>query len=207
MKTYFPLVLMLATAPAFAQNAEPAEAELELVSFVAESAGPDGVRLHWTTVSERPNEFFLVQRSQNGLTWETATGTAGTGRTETTTYTVMDTHPFTDISYYRLLSLEGGVPTELSDVFAVAHQPMPQLNIYSQAEPGRFLVTSEGTITDLKLLNDRGQFIPLQLDIQSDEIRVNAELLTPGHYYVQALVNGSPVLRPVTFTGTSVIGG
>ena len=56
-------------------------------------------------------------------------------------------------------------------------------------------------------MNDRGQFIPLQLDIQSDEIRVNAELLTPGHYYVQALVNGSPVLRPVTFTGTSVIGG
>ena len=64
MNAYFPLVLMLATAPAFAQNAEPLEAELELVSFVAESAGPDGVRLHWTTVSERPNEFFLVQRSQ-----------------------------------------------------------------------------------------------------------------------------------------------
>ena len=207
MNAYFPLVLMLATAPAFAQNAEPLEAELELVSFVAESAGPDGVRLHWTTVSERPNEFFLVQRSQNGLTWETATGTAGTGRTETTTYSVMDTHPFNEISYYRLLSLEGGVPTELSDVFAIAHQPVPQLNIHSQTEPGRFLVTSNGTITELKLLNDRGQFIPLQLDIQSDEIRVNAELLTPGHYYVQALVNGTPVLQPVTFTGTSVIGG
>lgn len=207
MNAYFPLVLMFATAPAFAQNAEPLEAELELVSFVAESAGPDGVRLHWTTVSERPNEFFLVQRSQNGLTWETATGTAGTGRTETTTYSVMDTHPFNEISYYRLLSLEGGVPTELSDVFAIAHQPVPQLNIHSQTEPGRFLVTSNGTITELKLLNDRGQFIPLQLDIQSDEIRVNAELLTPGHYYVQALVNGTPVLQPVTFTGTSVIGG
>ena len=207
MNAYFPLVLMLATAPAFAQNAEPAQAELELVSFVAESAGPDGVRLLWTTVSERSNEFFLVQRSQNGLTWETATGTAGTGRTETTTYSVMDTHPFNEISYYRLLSLEGGVPTELSDVFAIAHQPVPQLNIHSQTEPGRFLVTSNGTITELKLLNDRGQFIPLQLDIQSDEIRVNAELLTPGHYYVQALVNGTPVLQPVTFTGTSVIGG
>ena len=207
MNAYFLLVLMLATAPAFAQNAEPAQAELELVSFVAESAGPDGVRLLWTTVSERSNEFFLVQRSQNGLTWETATGTAGTGRTETTTYSVMDTHPFNEISDYRLLSLEGGVPTELSDVFAIAHQPVPQLNIHSQTEPGRFLVTSNGKITELRLLNDRGQFIPLQLDIQSDEIRVNAELLTPGHYYVQALVNGTPVLQPVTFTGTSVIGG
>ena len=207
MNAYFLLVLMLATAPAFAQNAEPAQAELELVSFVAESAGPDGVRLLWTTVSERSNEFFLVQRSQNGLTWETATGTAGTGRTETTTYSVMDTHPFNEISYYRLLSLEGGVPTELSDVFAIAHQPVPQLNIHSQTEPGRFLVTSNGKITELRLLNDRGQFIPLQLDIQSDEIRVNAELLTPGHYYVQALVNGTPVLQPVTFPGTSVIGG
>jgi len=207
MNRWIPALLMLATAPAFAQTADPLEPELELTSFFAESAGPDGVRLHWTTMTERPNEFFVVQRSQNGMTWETATGTAGVGKAEPTTYTVTDAHPFQEVSYYRLLSVWNGEQTELSDEFAVMHSATPQLNIYSEPEPGRFMVTADGTITDLKVLNDRGQFIPMRLDVGTDEIMVNLELLVPGNYFVQALVNGSPVLRPVTLTSTGIIGG
>jgi hypothetical protein len=217
MNNWLPLGLLLIAAPALAQNVDVAdvatvrptatEAALELVSFTAESAGNDGVRLHWATVSERPNEFFVVQRSSNGLSWETAVGTPGTGRDGHTTYTIVDPHPFEEVSYYRLMSLEDGTATELSDVFAVDHHPQEALLIQNGKEPGRFVVTADGTLTDVKLLNDRGQFIQLPLDVQPDLVRVNAELLAPGTYYVQAVVNGNPVLRPVTFTGTSIIGG
>jgi hypothetical protein len=70
------------------------------------------------------------------------------------------------------------------------------------------MVSSEGLITQLKVLNDRGQFMPMELDIRVDEVLVNIELLPPGNYYVQALVNGTPVLRPVTFTSSgAIIGG
>src|SRR5689334_13982534 len=107
MNNWMPLGLLLIAAPACAQEFDladasarsaSAEATLELVSFTAESAGNDGIRLHWSTVSERPSEFFVVQRSSNGLTWETALGTPGAGRTGHTTYTMVDAHPFEDIS-------------------------------------------------------------------------------------------------------------
>lgn len=217
MNKWLSLGLLLATAPAFAQTTDllaPAgthtaatESALELVSFTAESAGKDGVRLHWATVSERPNEFFIIQRSKDGFNWETAMGAPGTGNSSHTTYTALDAHPFTAISYYRLLSLEGGVPTELSDVFAVEHHPASELQIAPGAAPGRFVVSADGTLTDVKLLNDRGQFVTLQLDYHNDHVAVNGELLAPGTYYVQAIVDGNPVLRPVIFTGTSIIGG
>jgi hypothetical protein len=208
MKNWMPFALLLATAPALAQNAGPTEAELELASFVAESAGTDGVQVHWTTVSERPDVFFIVQRSKNALTWETATGTAGLGLQETTIYTVLDAHPFTDVTYYRLMAVENGLMSELSDVFAMEHRPVPSIHFRSEPTPGRFMVSSEGLITELKVLNDRGQFMPMELDIRVDEVLVNIELLPPGNYYVQALVNGTPVLRPVTFTSSgAIIGG
>ncbi|MFT3884433.1 MAG: hypothetical protein QM724_03080 [Flavobacteriales bacterium] len=206
---------LLIAAPAFAQDVDPADASaraatdatLELVSFTAESAGAEGVRLHWSTLSERANVFFVVQRSSNGMTWETALGTPATGRNGHTTYTIVDPHPFEDVSYYRLLSLEGGESTELSDVFAVDHHRASALLIQNGTVPGRFVVTADGRLTDVKLLNDRGQFIPLPLDVQPGLVRVNAEQLAPGTYYVQAVVDGNPVLRSVLFTGSAVIGG
>jgi hypothetical protein len=159
-------------------------------------------------VSERPDVFFVVQRSKNALAWETATGTSGLGLQEITSYTVLDAHPFTDVTYYRLMAVENGLMTELSDVFAMEHQPEPSIHFRSEPVPGRFLVSSEGIITELNVLNDRGQFMPMELDIRADEILVNIELLPPGNYYVQAVVNGTPVLRPMTFTSSgTIIGG
>jgi len=216
MNTWLPLGLALIAAPAFSQAPELlaqadrpsiSETALELVSFTAENAGDEGVRLHWATVSERSNEFFVVQRSKDGLDWETAIGAPGRGSSDHTTYTAVDPHPFTAVSYYRLMALEDGVTREISEVFAVEHRPSTTLLIRPGDAPGRFVVMADGTLSDVHLLNDRGQFVTIPLDYRDEHVAMNAEQLTPGTYYVQAVVDGTPVMRPVVFTGTRIIGG
>jgi hypothetical protein len=59
----------------------------------------------------------------------------------------------------------------------------------------------------MQLLNNRGQFIPMDLFLDGERVRVNAELLEPGTYYVQAVVNGKRTMRPVIIGNGGVIGG
>lgn len=180
---------------------------LELVSFEAVEAGAEGVLLRWSTATERAKEHFFVERSHDRVSWETALEVDGIGGNEYTPYEIVDKAAFNGASYYRLRTLENGARTELSDVYSVDHEPSEALLIHGDGAPGRFTVTANGTLSNVQLLNNRGQFVPMPLDYQDDRVRVNAELVEPGTYYVQAMVNGSPVLRPVIITSTMVIGG
>ena len=83
----------------------------------------------------------------------------------------------------------------------------PALLIQNDRNPGRFNVQGAGTISDLQVLNNRGQFIPMDMNYSGNNVLVNAENLEPGTYFVQATVNGNPVLRTLIMTATGVIGG
>ena len=59
--------------------------------------------IHWTTTSEINNHFFTVERSNDGLHFETlSTVNASAGVNNSNKYLVKDFHPFSTISWYRL---------------------------------------------------------------------------------------------------------
>lgn len=61
------------------------------------------VSLIWKTASELNNDFFTVQRSQDGFTWEDVLQIDGAGTTTLhNNYSEMDMHPYSGVSYYRL---------------------------------------------------------------------------------------------------------
>jgi hypothetical protein len=61
------------------------------------------VDLTWATASELNNESFTVERSIDGLTWETVLTVSGAGTTnQRTDYSNEDTRPLSGLSYYRL---------------------------------------------------------------------------------------------------------
>ena len=118
-----------------------------------------------------------------------------------------DPTPSAGVSYYRLSILSADTLTERSEDFAVDLPEQADLSIEGDALPGRFTVEGNGTISDLHLLNDRGQFMAMELDYQGDRVRINAELLKPGRYYVKALLDGDPVLRLVVITPSGSVMG
>jgi hypothetical protein len=73
-----------------------------LVSFDAEVEN-NIVTLKWETLSEFENDFFLVERSKDGKTFERLTKVDGAGTsTAALKYQVRDTDPYHGTSYYRL---------------------------------------------------------------------------------------------------------
>lgn len=75
---------------------------ISLVSFDA-SVDKGIVYLDWETSSEFENDYFLVERSQDGKTFEPLTKIDGAGTsTQSLTYQARDTNPYHGTSYYRL---------------------------------------------------------------------------------------------------------
>lgn len=57
----------------------------------------------WETATEINNDYFVVERSTNSITWESIIQVDGAGNsTQTLAYQTQDTKPLEGISYYRL---------------------------------------------------------------------------------------------------------
>ena len=224
MKNNLSIIAAILIIPAFAQSGDVALMDAhrpstpisssapaptyELISFVAEPVSGEGVSLQWGTAAEVPNSLFTIQRSQDRMNWRTAfTVDSEGGVNGHTAYEFMDMAPINGISYYRLIASNAGKELDVSDDFAVSYTAIPALQFQNEREPGRFTVSGAGAISDLQVLNNRGQFIHMDLNYTGDQVLVNAEGLEPGTYFVQAVVDGKPVLRTVIVTSTGVIGG
>lgn len=180
----------------------------ELVSFEAASSGRDGIRIKWTTLGAGIQERYVVERSTDRLHWETITVIRGhAGGSKPSHYAVDDPTPPEGVLHYRLgLELDGTL-LEWSDEFTVNHEAPRGLLIHGDARPGHFVVSAPGSLSEVMVLNNRGTFLPMQVEYIDGVARVNAEILQSGTYYVQATVDGKPMLRPVIVDGALIVGG
>ena len=79
---------------------------VELLSFTAIRRN-DNVQLKWQTASETNNDFFNIERSEDGRHWQTLGKMDGAGNSsETLAYTWTDQSPLRGLSYYRLKQVD-----------------------------------------------------------------------------------------------------
>jgi hypothetical protein len=75
---------------------------IELIEFDA-FIEDDIVLLNWKTASESNNDYFTIERSQDGLNWIALLNIKGAGNSsETISYQTMDHNAFLGVNYYRL---------------------------------------------------------------------------------------------------------
>lgn len=92
---------------------------VELIRFSAEPF-EDHVQVNWTTASELNNDYFMVQRSANGIEFENLGKIEGAGsKSSATTYQFIDENPLPDVSYYRLRQTDFDGKTTFSNVVSV----------------------------------------------------------------------------------------
>jgi len=92
---------------------------IELISF---SAKPDGktVALDWSTASELNNDFFHIERSENGRDFEEIGKLAGAGTSYITLrYSFTDAWPLVGWNYYRLRQVDFDGQFSFSPIQAV----------------------------------------------------------------------------------------
>ncbi|MFH1321570.1 MAG: T9SS type A sorting domain-containing protein [Bacteroidota bacterium] len=93
------------------------------MSFTATLVDNTKVVLKWITASETKNDYFTVEKSSNGFTFEEIAEVPGAGNSNTTlNYEVYDDDPLRGISYYRLKQTDYDGKFEYCNVVAVSYE-------------------------------------------------------------------------------------
>jgi hypothetical protein len=113
---------------------------VELTYFGTENNEND-VNLNWVTNSEVENDYFMIQASKDGFTYQTIGQVGGQGNTaEITNYQFVDQHPSSGITYYRLKQVDFDGTTAYTDAETVNRGvqgegfvmfPNPAINAFS----------------------------------------------------------------------------
>ena len=92
---------------------------IELIYFEA-SLGISGIQLNWATASETNNEYFLIQRSTNGIDFNTISKIEGAGTSYNTLhYSFLDDEQIEQIIYYRLVQYDFNGKYSTSKIIAI----------------------------------------------------------------------------------------
>ncbi len=92
---------------------------IELTRFVGTCVNGD-IEVRWTTWTETENDFFTLERSNNGNDWEVVDVVEGAGNSnEPISYMVTDVNAFGGTSYYRLKDTDFAGKSTYSEVIAV----------------------------------------------------------------------------------------
>mgnify|MGYP000845519446 FL=1 len=183
---------------------------IELVAF--EGSVVNGiVHLNWTTASELNNDYFTVERSQDGEKFETIEVIPGAGTsTVASKYSAEDRSPFIGKSYYRLRQTDYDGRTSISKIIlvevlkrntgvvALYPNPINNTNTLTVVYVGNELEEIVINVTDVsgKILhrkhnNVKGgeNFIPLLTEFQSSGVYLIEVMSKSGRQVFRLVVN------------------
>ena len=93
---------------------------VELIEFKAEKQ-TENVLLSWKTASEKNSDYFIVERSVDGINFTTPVGTVDAAGFSNTvlSYQLLDENPMTGKNYYRLKQVDMDGSVHYSDIVLV----------------------------------------------------------------------------------------
>jgi hypothetical protein len=133
---------------------------IELIGFDA-AYTDEGIALEWSTSSERNNDFFTIERSDDGENWAIVNKVTGAGNsTETINYTAFDTDHFNGDNYYRLKQTDYNGDYSYSDVVAVKIGNGNPASVYPNPFESSFrikLTTDQTQVSSVRLVDISGR--------------------------------------------------
>lgn len=148
-------------------NCTPVFLPITLLSFGGNNDGATN-ELYWVTSSEHNNDYFTLERSVNGFTWEIVTNVAGAGNSsEALYYAGRDENPYFPITYYRLKQTDYDGKTTISKTIVINGQTELAGDFISSIFPNpsaeyvTFVFNGKDTETSLnvQLINEIGQVV------------------------------------------------
>lgn len=171
---------------------------VELLDFQA-TRYEDHVQLSWSTASETDNDFFDIERSEDGVTFQSIGTVPGQGTSsEVVHYTFDDNAPLSGVTYYRLRQVDNdgsytyslvisvpAVVTNAADWLSVSPNPVQSsgftVTIHTtQPEP----IMDVYSITGVRVYSRK-------LTAEKTVIQGSELALTPGMYVVTLRHSGS----------------
>lgn len=161
---------------------------VELISFNAREMEGD-VKLSWASANEVNNDYYTLERSQDGRSFEAIAMVNGNGNTtEISNYTHMDKNPEAGLNYYRLKQTDFDGRFSYSDIKTVEFKNNETIKIYPTLVT-RILTVETGGKFDgdvtiiIRDLTGR-DYKSFQIPSKSNKMELSLDDLVPGSYYV-----------------------
>lgn len=136
---------------------------VEFISFTAKSV-QNGVALNWITATETNNDYFLIERSTDGINF-TAIGSpvngAGTSN-QTHVYKYLDSDPNEGINYYRIRQVDYDGKFDFSNVQVVNLTGAQMISVSPNPNNGHFgikIISESSELFNISIYNALGQSI------------------------------------------------
>ncbi len=168
---------------------------VELVEFTGK-VEPSAVVLHWKTMTETENDYFIVQRLGNNNSFNAIGTVDGAGTTsEPHYYSYYDYHPLIGISYYRLMQTDFNGVSSYSpilpivfnttdphfEVFTYIQQNVTHFNVHFSQTEGANIITIH-TLSGMLVYNSK---VPAGVPTYSIKL-----MLSPGIYLISNVCKG-----------------
>ena len=160
---------------------------IELTEFSVKKMEEDKVKINWQTASEENNEYFSVQRSSDGFSWEDISRINGAGNsTFTIDYSIVDEKPFSGVSYYRLKQVDFNGDFEFSNIKSVRLElPNSRYSIYPNPTfSNQINIKIPNDNTEIQILDASGKVI-LQKIIDKGISKISLHEFHSGIYFVK----------------------
>lgn len=174
---------------------------VELISFNAQAMERE-VKLSWSTASEINNDYFTLERSTDGRTFETIATILGHGTTtEISNYIHMDKNPVSGLNYYRLKQTDFDGKFSYSDVKSVDFRSGETVKVYPTVVSGVVTVEAEngfdGDLTiDIRDLTGKA-YKTIFISSGSNKLEASLNDLTPGIYFVVVTTSTTTVTQKI----------
>jgi len=170
---------------------------INLVDFSGECL-PNRIRLNWETATETNNDYFSIERSDDGISWSEVGTISGAGNSSSSRkYFLDDLNQYNEVSYYRLKQHDfSGIsrtfsPISMQNCFngneALSIYPNPASNVISINFNGDVGQIANSTIVDL---SGRNMY---QSSIYQSSI--NTEDYQDGIYFLQLNLKSGNITR------------
>ena len=160
---------------------------IELLSFTA-NVNNNNVDLKWITITEINNDYFIIERSSNGIDWEHILNLDGAGNSnQIIEYFEIDYKPFEGLSYYRIKQTDNNGEFSYSNIVPVRFENNDNRIINLFPNP-----IGKGETLNIELKNIKGTEYLLTLrDIQGKEYYSKVILKIDGNNLIGLPINNN----------------
>jgi len=138
--------------------------------------------LAWTTLQESNSESFLIQRSENGRTFETIGRKTATGNSVSATNYVFEDAGYAKDAYYRIIEVNMNGKVTYSKIVSIKRRSLS--TVFYNAADKLIVQCTDNNPKLLKIIDANGRFF-MSLMIKENNAVVDVSHLSRGIYFVQ----------------------
>ncbi len=159
----------------------------------------NNVTISWQTASEENNDYFTIERSTDGINYETVGIVLGAGNSYISiNYSYTDNNPVNGVSYYRLKQTDYNGAFEVFSAVSVSYLNENDLRVGPNPAINEFNVMMGGTMGagTLKLYSITGAMVK-NIEINSNYTTIDISDLPSGNYMMVISANEKQIKRKV----------